>query len=459
MKLWQGRLDSATNALAEELNRSLPFDSKMAAEDIRGSIAHATMLGAAGIIDASEAARIVQGLETIAEELADGTLVLDPTAEDIHTAIEQLLTARIGDAGKRLHTARSRNDQVALDLRLYLMGQNDALRRALREAIDTLCAVAGEHVDTVMPGYTHLQIAQPVTFGHHLMAYAQMFARDLERLLDAQKRTAISPLGAGALASTGYPIDRDQTAQALGMRAPTENSMDSVSDRDFVLELAATLSILAMHLSRIAEELILFSSHEFGFVSMSDAFSTGSSIMPQKKNPDMAELLRGKAGRVYGNLVALLTMMKGLPLAYNKDIQEDKEPIFDSCETVLACLRVLAPMLASMTVHKERMRRAAAHGYINATDCADYLTEKGMPFRDAYRITGQIVARAVDAKAALEELPLETYREFSDLFEADLFEAISVENALARRRAFGGPAPERVREQIERLQDRLNEME
>lgn len=457
MKLWKGRSGGEIDERADAFNRSLPFDQKMLTKDIAGSIAHVTMLQVAEIISKDDAIAIANTLGDLLAEAQEGTLVLDPAAEDVHSAVEAILIERLGQQGKMMHTARSRNDQVALDLRLYLIEQNEKLQAAATETIHALIAVAKEHTDTLMPGYTHLQIAQPVTFGHHMMAYAQMLYRDVARLTECNARTKENPLGAGAMAGTSYPISRHLTTELLGFRAPTENSMDSVSDRDFVLELASVLSILQMHLSRLCEELIVFSSNEFGFLSMDDAFSTGSSIMPQKKNPDMAELIRGKTGRVYGNLMALLTMMKGLPLAYNKDMQEDKEPIFDSCETVLTALEIIAPMLLSMTVHGERMRDAAARGFINATDCADYLTRKGLPFRDAYQITGEIVRHCIDAGLSLEALQLDVYRNFSALFEADIYDAIRIENSLHARTTFGGPAPETVREQIARLEERLTQ--
>lgn len=457
MKLWKGRLESEIDARADAFNRSMSFDSKMVREDIEGSIAHVMMLGATGILQQADADKIVQGLEQMLREVEEGTLPLDMLAEDIHTAVEQLLTERIGVQGKMMHTARSRNDQVAIDLRLYLSHQIGLLKAELITVIESLVQVAEENLKTIMPGYTHLQIAQPVTFAHHMMAYAQMFARDLDRLVDTDKRTRVSPLGAGALASTSYPIDRHMTARLLNFSAPTENSMDSVSDRDFVLELAGTLSILQLHMSRLCEELIIFSSTEYSFISMDDAFSTGSSIMPQKKNPDMAELIRGKTGRVYGNLMSLLTMMKGLPLAYNKDMQEDKEPIFDSCMTVLTALEILAPMLTSMKVNKKRMRDAAAKGYINATDCADYLTKKSMPFRDAYRITGELVRYAVEHHVSLEEIALDIYQNFSPMFDHDIYEAISIENGVAKRIAYGGPAEKAVEVQIANLREKLKE--
>ena len=459
MKLWKGRTEADLDARADAFNRSLPFDQKLVTKDIAGSIAHVSMLRASEILEKEDAIAIANALGDMLKEAQEGSLALDPQAEDVHMAVEALLTERIGDRGKMMHTARSRNDQVALDLRLYLLEENRKLQQAVKDVIDALIAKAKDHTESLMPGYTHLQIAQPVTFAHHCMAYAQMFFRDLDRLLDCEDRTKYNPLGAGALAGTTHPINRHLTSELMGFHAPTENSMDSVSDRDFVLELASVLAILQMHLSRLCEELIVFSSNEFGFVSMDDAFSTGSSIMPQKKNPDMAELIRGKTGRVYGNLMSLLTMMKSLPLAYNKDMQEDKEPIFDSCETVLHALEITAPMLSSMTVNTKRMREAAAFGYINATDCADYLTKKGMPFRDAYRITGEIVRHCVKEEIPLEELTLAGYRSFSDQFEEDVYDAIRIENSLKERNTFGGPAPEAVNTQILRLEEKLASLE
>ena len=392
-QLWQGRFSKAVDSRVNDFNSSIRFDQRMARQDITGSMAHAAMLGAKGIIPEADTEAILKGLEGILADLESGVLAIDPEAEDIHTFVEQTLTARIGDAGKRLHTGRSRNDQVALDIRLTLRDMAHGLEEQLADLIDTLTAKAEEYAGAVMPGYTHLQRAQPITFGHHLMAYVWMLLRDLDRFEDAVARMdAQCPLGSGALAGTTYPLDRRRTAEALGFAAPCQNSLDGVSDRDFCIELASAMSICMMHLSRLSEEIILWSSWEFKFIELDDAFTTGSSIMPQKKNPDVTELIRGKTGRVYGDLNTLLVMMKGLPLAYNKDMQEDKEAIFDAVDTLALCLRTVTPMLATMRALPENMRAAAAKGFINATDCADYLTKKGMPFRDAYKLTGSLVA-------------------------------------------------------------------
>ena len=420
----------------------------MARQDIEGSIAHATMLGQCGVIDKSEADAICQGLEGILKDLQSGTLEIDMTQEDIHTFMEGELTRRLGDTGKRLHTARSRNDQVALDIRLYLREEAQGLLEQIKELTETICVQAEACAGTVMPGYTHLQRAQPITFGHHLMAYAEMFLRDLSRLQDAVKRMNVNPLGSGALASTTYPIDRTVTTRLLGFSDTMRNSLDGVSDRDFCMELAAALSIVMVHLSRFSEEIILWCSWEFKFVELDDAFSTGSSIMPQKKNPDIAELVRGKSGRVFGNLTALLTVMKGLPLAYNKDMQEDKEAIFDSVETVKMCLTAFTPMLATMTPLPANMRRAAAKGFINATDCADYLTKKGMPFRDAYKLTGCMVSDCIAKDKTLEELTLDEFKGYSGLFEGDIYEAIDLVKCCEGRTSYGGPSEASVKNQI-----------
>ena len=451
MKLWEGRAAQGLDPAAEDFNSSLRVDSRMYRQDITGSMAHAAMLGAAGIISAEDADVIVAGLEGILADMESGALELDPGAEDIHTFVEAELTRRVGDAGKRLHTARSRNDQVALDCRLYLRDEAEEVIALLKGVIRAIAAKAEQHAGTVMPGYTHLQRAQPVSFGHMLMAYAWMLLRDIGRLTDAKGRMNESPLGACALAGTTYPIDRNHTAAALGFTAPCRNSLDAVSDRDFAVEMASALSLVMLHLSRMAEEMILWSSWEFKFITLADRYTTGSSIMPQKKNPDLCELIRGKTGRVYGNLMALLTLMKGLPLAYNKDMQEDKEAVFDSFDTVKACLTVLAPMVETMTVHPENMRRAAADGFINATDLADYLTKKGEPFRSAYKLVGQIVRECSEQKLVLETLPLERYRQYSSLFEEDLFHEISLETCMMRRTSLGGTAPESVLAQIEEI--------
>ena len=457
MKLWAGRLSGGLDETLSRLNNSIGFDQRMWRQDIGGSIAHATMLGEQGIIDSCESAKIVAGLRGIYEDLDSGKLEFDLEAEDIHTFIEAELTARIGDTGKRLHTGRSRNDQVALDLRLYLMAEIDAISDGLRAAIDALLTVAQQHLNTVMPGYTHLQRAQPVTLAHCLAAYAHMLSRDLDRLTQTRARTAVSPLGAGALAGTTYPLDMGRTAQLLGMERYSLNSLDAVSDRDFVLELAFDLSAMMMHLSRLAEEVTLWCSIEFGFMTLSDTFSTGSSIMPQKKNPDIAELLRGKAARVYGSLTTLLAMMKGMPLAYNKDMQEDKEAIFDTVDTARLCLDVVPGMLTTATFYPERMWKAAGEGFINATDCADYLVGKGRPFRDAYRAVGQLVAHCIETGLTLSCLSLDKYRRADPLFDCDVFDAVNLSACVHRRCLPCGPAPEAVSAQIEALRQQLGQ--
>ena len=449
-KLWAGR-QGATDAAADDFNSSIRIDSRMYREDIKGSIAHATMLGEVGIISKSDADEIVTGLEGILSDIDSGTLKIDMTAEDIHTFIEGELTSRIGDAGKRLHTARSRNDQVAVDTRMYLRERADEIKSLISDVIDALTEKAADHAETVVPGYTHLQRAQPISFGHHLLAYSEMLRRDNDRLDDAVRRMNLCPLGAGALAGTGYPIDRFMTSSLLDFSAPTQNSIDSVSDRDFIIELSSALSILMMHLSRMSEEFILWSSWEFHYIEFSDAYTTGSSIMPQKKNPDMAELIRGKTGRVYGNLMSILTVMKGLPLAYNKDMQEDKEAIFDSFDTAKACLSLLAPMISTMKVNVDAMKNAAARGFINATDLADYLTLRGMPFRTAYKLVGELVALCISEGCVLETLPIEQYKSKSELFESDLYEHIEMTACMKRRTSYGGASPESVRNQIAEL--------
>ena len=452
MKLWSGRFAKDTDALVNELNASISFDQRLYREDIQGSLAHARMLGDCGVISAEDAAAIREGLQGILRDIEAGKVEFTADNEDIHMNVEALLTARIGDAGKRLHTARSRNDQVALDFRMYVRGQIPVIVEQLLELERVLCKQARRYQSAVMPGYTHLQRAQPISFAQHLMAYAQMFARDVTRLEDCGKRLNQCPLGSGALAGTTYPIDRFQTAAALGFDAPMGNSLDGVSDRDYALELLSDLSILMMHLSRFAEEVILWCSWEFKFIELDDAYATGSSIMPQKKNPDVAELVRGKTGRVYGDLMGLLTVMKGLPLAYNKDMQEDKEPVFDAIDTVEMCLPVFARMLDTMTVRADNMRAAAGRGFINATDCADYLTKKGMPFRDAYTVTGRLVADCAAGGKTLEELTLEELRAVSDLFGEDVYEALKLENCMALRASFGGPAVLETTRQIEEME-------
>ena len=440
MKLWTGRFQKEISKTTNDFNSSISFDSRMYKEDITGSIAHATMLGQCGIIEKEQAEIICKGLQEILADIESGKLSIDMEAEDIHTFIEGELTKRLGDNGKRLHTARSRNDQVALDVRLYLRNQIDELKSLVKGLIEVICSKAEEYAETVMPGYTHLQRAQPITFGHHLMAYAEMLLRDLSRLEDTQKRMNVNPLGSCALACTTYPIDRSITTRLLGFDSMTRNSLDGVSDRDFCLELASALSIIMVHLSRFSEEIIMWCSWEFKFIELDDAFSTGSSIMPQKKNPDIAELVRGKSGRVFGDLQGLLTAMKGIALAYNKDMQEDKEAVFDAVDTVKMCITAFTPMLDTMTVIPQNMRRAAAGGFINATDCADYLVKKGLPFRDAYKATGSLVALCIEKGETLETLPIEEYKEICDTFDEGVYEAISLEKCVKERSPYGGPA-------------------
>ncbi len=456
--MWAGRFSKEESAEVNAFNSSISFDARMYKQDIAGSIAHATMLGKQGIISSEDSKRIIDGLTEILGDIESGRLEFDPNAEDIHMFIEAELTNRIGDAGKRLHTSRSRNDQVALDIRLYLRDEIHEIKALIKELIETLCKIAAEHADTIMPGYTHLQRAQPITFGHHLMAYAQMLLRDIERLNDTEKRMNVNPLGSCALAGTTYNIDRFLTSSLLGMTEPMSNSLDGVSDRDFCMELASALSICMVHLSRFSEEIIMWCSWEFKFIELDDAYSTGSSIMPQKKNPDVTELIRGKTARVIGDNMTLLTMMKGLPLAYNKDMQEDKEAIFDAIDNIKLCLSTFIPMLATMTVIKDNMRKAAAKGFINATDCADYLVKKGMPFRTAYKITGGLVAHCISMNTTLEELPLEDYKQQSELFDEDVYKAISLETCVNERRSYGGPSPDSVKAQIELTEKRLKEI-
>ena len=448
-KMWAGRTDGQTVKIADDFNSSIHFDSRMYRQDIMGSMAHAQMLAARGIISQCDAGQLVDGLEGLLEDIHSGKLAIDMTCEDIHMFVEQELTQRLGDVGKKLHTARSRNDQVALDIRLYLREQVDLISERTRLLVAVLTDKAEVYYDAIMPGYTHLQRAQPITFGHHLMAYAMMLLRDLDRLADCKKRMNISPIGSCALAGTTYDTDRRFEAEKLGFDGICMNSLDGVSDRDFCLELMSAISILMMHLSRLSEEIILWSSWEFKFVELSDAFTTGSSIMPQKKNPDMAELVRGKTGRVYGDLMALLTTLKGLPLAYNKDMQEDKEAIFDACDTVNMCLQVFAPMIESLEANRENMKRAAQKGFINATDLADYLVKKGLPFRSAYKISGQLVGLCIREDKVLEELPLETYKEYSDLFEQDLYKEIDLTTCVEKRISEGGTSAASVKAQIQ----------
>lgn len=456
--MWAGRFSKEVDSKVNAFNSSISFDARMYKQDIEGSIAHATMLGEQGIISMSDSLEIIGGLKEILSDLESGKLEIDPNAEDIHMFVEAELTKRLGDVGKRLHTSRSRNDQVALDIRLYLRDEIKEIKQLLKQLIETLCKIAEQHSDTIMPGYTHLQRAQPITFGHHLMAYTQMLLRDIERLNDTEKRMNVCPLGSCALAGTTYNIDRFRTSSLLGMNEPMANSLDGVSDRDFCIELASALSICMMHLSRFSEEIIMWCSWEFKFIELDDAFSTGSSIMPQKKNPDVTELIRGKTARVIGDNITLLTMMKGLPLAYNKDMQEDKEAIFDAVDNIKLCLVTFIPMLDTMKVLKDNMRKAAAKGFINATDCADYLVKKGMPFRTAYKITGGLVALCISKNTTLEELPLDDYKQQSELFDNDVYQAISLDTCVKERKSYGGPSPESVITQIELTKKKLGEL-
>ncbi len=448
-KLWAGRQTKETSKIADDFNSSISIDRRMVRQDIIGSAAHAGMLVKCGIIPKSDGDLIISSLGDILADIESGKLKIDLDAEDIHMFVEHVLTERIGDTGKMLHTARSRNDQVALDLRLYLRDMTDKIRISLLNLMEITTLQAQKNKATVMPGYTHLQRAQPITFGHHLMAYVMMFERDFGRFEDTLKRMDVSPIGCCALAGTTYPTDRVWEAEQLGFSKIAMNSLDGVSDRDFCIEFISACSMLMMHLSRLSEELILWSSWEFQFITLDDSFTTGSSIMPQKKNPDMAELCRGKTGRVYGNLMALLTTLKGLPLAYNKDMQEDKEAVFDSADTVFNCLNVFAPMIESLSVNKEKMTEAAQKGFINATDLADYLTKKGMAFRDAYKLSGRLVAYCIEKDTVLERLPLETLQVFSSLFEADVYDEISLTACIAKRTSEGGTSVSSVEKQIQ----------
>lgn len=455
-KMWAGRTDGIIDKAADDFNSSIRFDCRMYKEDITGSMAHAAMLGAKNIISSTEATMLIDGLQKILDDIESGVLEFDPECEDIHMFVEQILTQRIGDCGKKLHTARSRNDQVALDLRIYLREQCVLLSTSVRELITAITDKAENYKAIIMPGYTHLQRAQPITFGHHLMAYSMMLLRDLDRLSICKKHINVSPIGCCALAGTTYDTDRRFEAERLGFDDICLNSLDGVSDRDFCIELLSSLSILMMHLSRFSEELILWSSWEFKFIELSDNYTTGSSIMPQKKNPDMAELVRGKTGRVYGDLMALLTTLKGLPLAYNKDMQEDKESIFDAVDTVSACLNIFTGMIKGMNACPDNMKKAAQGGFINATDLADYLVKKGLPFRSAYKISGQIVARCIEKNTVLDELPLDEYKQFSDLFSEDLYDEISLENCVKKRISEGGTSVSSVETQIAYVRSSLN---
>ncbi len=454
-KMWAGRTSGEVSSIADDFNSSIHFDCKLYQQDITGSMAHAAMLGAQGILTQQEADTLIEGLQGILDDLKSGKLDFDYTCEDIHMFVEQVLTQRLGDVGKKLHTARSRNDQVALDLRMYLRSEIDEISDLVKQLLKAVVDQAEQNLGVIMPGYTHLQRAQPILFGHHLMAYAMMLLRDLDRLADCRKRMNVSPIGCCALAGTTYNTDRWMEAKALGFDDIARNSIDGVSDRDFCVELMSAISVLMMHLSRFSEEIILWASWEFKFVELSDAYTTGSSIMPQKKNPDMAELVRGKTGRVYGDLMALLTTLKGLPLAYNKDMQEDKEAVFDAVDTVKMCLKVFAPMVQTMTAKPENMKKAAQGGFINATDLADYLVKKGLPFRSAYKISGQIVAKCIADGQVLETLPLDVYQTFSPLFEGDLYQDIDLTTCVEKRISQGGTSAASVKSQIAYVKERM----
>ncbi len=453
-KLWAGRTAGETDQNADDFNSSIRFDCRLYEQDIRGSMAHAAMLGAKKIIPQSASDHIIDALEGILQDLKEGKLAFDPAAEDIHMFVEQVLTERIGEEGKMLHTARSRNDQVALDLRLYLKEETEKITAKLKKLILVITDQAEKEKATILPGYTHLQRAQPVTFGHHLMAYAMMLDRDISRLNDCARRMDVSVIGSCALAGTTYDVDRFMEAKLLGIPKVGENSLDGVSDRDFAAEFLFDLSVLMMHLSRFSEEIILWTSWEFGFVELDDRYTTGSSIMPQKKNSDMAELVRGKTGRVYGDLMTILNVLKGLPLAYNKDMQEDKEPVFDGIDTIHMCLDVFTPMIETMKVKREKMKEAAQRGFINATDLADYLTMKGMPFRDAYKLAGTLVRYCIEHNTVLEDLSLETYQKESSLFDEDLYDAIDLAACVNRRSSYGGTSVASVETQIQNIRDR-----
>ena len=459
-KLWAGRFQKETDLVVNDFNSSVSFDSRMYREDIEGSIAHATMLGKQGIIEESEAEKIVAGLKSILADIEAGKVEFSPALyEDIHMANEQLLTERIGDAGKRLHTARSRNDQVALDMRMYVKKEIKEIIQRILTFEKALVEKAKGSLDAVMPGYTHLQRAQPTTFAHYMMAYANMFKRDITRLRDCYDRMNEMPLGSGALAATTYPIDRQMVNDMLGFRCVTDNSLDGVSDRDYCIELCSDLSILMMHLSRLSEEIISWCSWEFKFTELDDAYSTGSSIMPQKKNPDVCELIRGKTGRVYGSLITMLTVMKGLPLAYNKDMQEDKEAVYGAIDTVKQCLEVITPMFTTLTLRRDNMKKAASGGFINATDCADYLTKQGVPFRDAYKIVGRLVNQCIKTGETLETMTLRDFNAISKDFHDDVYDALDLRTCVGERKVIGGPAPEEVTRQIQKIEAFIQEQE
>lgn len=459
MKLWGGRFTKETNQLVHNFNASLSFDQKFYHEDIQGSIAHVTMLADQGILSHEDKDSIIQGLKGIRKDLDEGKLEFTAEHEDIHSFVEAHLIERIGDAGKRLHTGRSRNDQVALDMKLYTRHEIEEMNDLLKSLLESILRIMKENLHTIMPGFTHLQKAQPITLAHHMGAYFEMFKRDRSRLSDTLKRMNYCPLGSGALAGTTYPLDREETAKLLGFTGPTLNSMDSVSDRDYLIEFLNDMSIIMMHLSRFCEEIITWNTNEYQFVDIDDSYSTGSSIMPQKKNPDIAELVRGKTGRVYGALMSLLTTMKSLPLAYNKDMQEDKECVFDAIDTVKQCLQVFAPMFRTMTLRKKNMRKAASQGFINATDCADYLTKKGVPFRDAYMIVGRLVNTCIHADETLETMTLKDFKSISNYFDADVYEALDLKTCVEGRSVTGGPAPKEVTRQIKKVESFLKDAE
>lgn len=458
-KMWGGRFSKTTDHLVEDFHSSISFDQRLYKEDIRGSIAHARMLGFQNIISESEADQIINGLQEVLQEISEGKVEFDVGAEDIHMNVESLLTKKIGEVGKKLHTGRSRNDQVALDVRLYLLSEMEEIGELLVNLMKGLTKVASENVQTVLPGYTHLQRAQPINFAHHMLAYFEMFYRDYQRLQDTAKRTSVSPLGSGAMAGTTFPLNREMVQKELGLSGVTNNSLDGVSDRDFIIEFTSFSAIMMMHLSRLSEEIIFWSSQEAAFIELDDAYSTGSSIMPQKKNPDVAELVRGKTGRVYGNLMGILTVMKGLPLAYNKDMQEDKESLFDTIDTVKKCLLVYAPMLKTMRVKKDKMLQAAQKGYTNATDLADYLVYKGLPFRDAHEVSGKLVAYGILHGKELDNLKLEEFKKFSDMIEEDIYNAIDVRACVERRDIKGGTGFKKTEEELKRALEDLKSLE
>ena len=458
-QLWGGRFTKETDELVYNFNASISFDQKLYAHDIKGSIAHATMLGETGIITAEESETIVKGLKGILADIENGSLEISPKYEDIHSFVEATLIDRIGDTGKKLHTGRSRNDQVALDMRLYVRDEVDTIKGLLKDLMKTLHGIMKDNLDTYMPGFTHLQKAQPVTLAHHTGAYMEMFKRDYSRMCDIYNRMNYCPLGAGALAGTTYPLDRERTAELLGFSGPTLNSMDSVSDRDYVIELLSALATISMHLSRFSEEIIIWNSNEYQFIELDDAYSTGSSIMPQKKNPDIAELVRGKTGRVYGALISILTSMKGIPLAYNKDMQEDKELTFDAIDTVKGCIALFEGMIRTMTVNKEIMKTSAMNGFTNATDAADYLVKNGVPFRDAHGIIGRLVLYCIEQERAIDELSLDELKNISPVFEEDIYDAISLETCVGKRNTIGAPGPDAMKQVLEINEAYLSSLE